>query len=471
MLAGRAPQHLPARSRCDVCRKQTPALDNSDTRECPVTRLFYLTVASLTLWAAAAQWLPREGLPTQLSFGPEEARAQAPAARLFPQPPIGGPIAGSEQPGTIAGGSFSPLPFGNAASPASAPAGPSSYTSQPPLSTVGPVSWQPAVQELEGAKVVARVGGEVILAGEVMASINSYLARTKQDRNNPEVAAQIDELMKMRTMQLVETRIIVSEAKRKIPEEGFQSAMQKFDEEFYNSVVPQMLKERKLGSAQELDALLRKEGTTLEREKRSFAEQVLQNSWLAQSVKVEQEVTHEDMLRYYQEHAKEYEFESKARWEQISIRFDRHPSKAEAYAAIAAAGNQVLDGRPLAEVAKQVSHGSTADQGGAFNWTTKGSLVSQVLDQALFTLPVGTLSPILEDERGFHIIRVVERIDAGRKPFTETQMEIRKKITEQRKDAAKAKYLADIRKHATVWTIYDKPQAETAAGSTGGSLR
>ena len=50
-------------------------------------------------------------------------------------------------------------------------------------------------------------------------------------------------------------------------------------------------------------------------------------------------------------------------------------------------------------------------------------------------------------------------------------MEIRKKITEQRKDAAKAKYLADIRKHATVWTIYDKPQAETAAGSTGGSLR
>ena len=327
------------------------------------------------------------------------------------------------------------------------------------------------MQELEGAKVVARVGGEVILAGEVLASINSYLFRTKQDRNSPEVAAQIDELMKMRTMQLVETRIIVAEAKRKIPEEGFKNAMQKFDEEFYNSVVPQMLKERKLGSTQELDALLRKEGTTLEREKRSFADQVLQNSWMAQSVKIEQEVTHEDMLRYYHEHAKEYEFEAKARWEQISIRFDRFPSKAEAYAAIAAAGNQVLDGKPLTEVAKQVSHGSTAEEGGAVKWTTKGSLVSHVLDQSLFSLPVGTLSPILEDERGFHIIRVVERIDAGRKPFTETQTEIRKKITEQRKEVARAKYLAEIKKHATVWTIYDKPETQTAAGPTGGTLR
>lgn len=434
-----------------------------------MTRLFYLTVASLTLWAAAAQWLPREGLPTQLSFGPEEARAQSPATRLFPQSPVGGAATGSAQPGTIPTGSFSTMPASITGSPASNAA--NEYPTQPPLSTVGSVSWQPAVQELEEAKVVARVGGEVILAGEVMASINSYLSRTKQDRNNPEVAAQIDELMRMRTMQLVETRIIVAEAKRKIPEEGFKNAMQKFDEEFYNSIVPKMVKERKLESAQALDAMLRKEGTTLEREKRSFAEQVLQSSWLAQSVKVEQEVTHADMLSYYQEHIKEYEFESKARWEQISVRFDRIPSKAEAYAMIAAAGNQVLDGRPFAEVAKQVSHGSTAEEGGVFNWTTKGSLVSQVLDQALFTLPVGTLSPILEDERGFHIIRVIERLDAGRKPFTETQTEIRKKITEQRKEAAKAKYLADIRKHATVWTIYDKPQAETAAGSTSGSLR
>ncbi|MBA4020385.1 MAG: hypothetical protein C0483_24755 [Pirellula sp.] len=445
----------------------------------PVTRLFYLTVASLTLWAAAAQWLPREGLPTQLSFGPDEARAQSPASPLFPQN-AAAPTNGEPTPGGVSNGAFSPSPFVGSGQPPG-PVVPSTgtpststtqqFSSQPPLSTVGPISWQPAVQELEGAKVVARVGGEIILAGEVTASINSYLIRTKQDRNSPEVQAQLDELMKMRTMQLVETRIIVAEAKRKIPEEGYNNAMQKFDEEFYNSVVPQMLKERKLGSAQELDALLRKEGTTLEREKRSFAEQVLQNSWLSQSVKVEQEVTHADMLRYYQEHSKEYEFEAKARWEQISIRFDRHPTKAEAYAAIAAAGNQVLDGRPFFEVAKQVSHGSTAEEGGAVKWTTKGSLVSHVLDQALFTLPVGTLSPILEDERGFHIIRVVERVEAGRKPFTETQTEIRKKITEQRKEAARVKYLAEIRKHATVWTIYDKPQVETAAGSAGGSLR
>ena len=51
----------------------------------------------------------------------------------------------------------------------------------------------------------------------------------------------------------------------------------------------------------------------------------------------------------------------------------------------------------------------SATDGGVHSWTNKDSLVSEVLDEAIFTLPVGQLSQILEDKRGFHIVRVVER--------------------------------------------------------------
>lgn len=431
-----------------------------------MTRIFYFVVSGLTLWAAAVQWLPREGLPTQLDFGPEEARAQSPAANsLFPQPPIAAEQqeARAMPPGATSGGQAN-ASFGTAVP--TAPSAPSGYPTQPPLSTLGPVSWQPATQELQEAKVLARVGGEVIMAGEVLSSVKGYLIRNKLDPKNPEVASQMGELVKMRTMQLVETRIVCNEAKRKIPAEGFKGAMQKFDEEFDKSVVPQMLKERKVDTVQQLEAELRKEGTSLEREKRSFAEQVLRNSWLQQSVKVNQDVTHEELLAYYHDHAKDYELIAQARWEQLTMRFDKFPGKAEAYAAIAAAGNQVLDGRAFGDVAKEVSHGSTASSGGVHDWTSKGSLVSKTLDDALFTLAVGTLSPILEDERGFHIIRVTERKDAGRKSFVDVQNDIRKTVQNKRMEDAKLEYLKEIKAQAQVWTIFDEP-IQTAQPKSG----
>ena len=42
----------------------------------------------------------------------------------------------------------------------------------------------------------------------------------------------------------------------------------------------------------------------------------------------------------------------------------------------------------------------------------QGRLVCEALDQALFTLPVGKLSPIIEGPTGFHIVRVTEREEA-----------------------------------------------------------
>ncbi|MBL9090158.1 MAG: peptidylprolyl isomerase [Planctomycetaceae bacterium] len=431
-----------------------------------MTRIFYLSISGLTLWAAAVQWLPREGLRTELDFGPEQARAQSPASSpLFLQPPVPTeaalPTAGAATPAATAIPGYPATGSPAAAAPplgaVSAAAATSTAFTQPPLSTTGPVAWQPDTQELESAKVVARVGGDVILAGEVMASVKGYLARNNVDPNEPGVAEQVEQLMRMRLKQMIETRLVVYEARRKIPAEGWNNAMKKFDEEFDNNVVPQMMKERKVETPQQLEAALRKEGTTLDRERRGFAEQVLRNSWISQSVKIDQEVTHKQMLDYYYEHAKQYDLQAQARWEQITMRFDRFSSKAEAYAALAQAGNQIVDGRPFAEVARAVSQGSTAAEGGAVDWTTPGSLVSRELDAALFALPVGTLSPIIEDARGFHIIRIVERREAGRKPFTDVQAEIKKKITDERKKIAETKYLEDVRKNAVVWTIYDQP--------------
>jgi parvulin-like peptidyl-prolyl isomerase len=161
------------------------------------------------------------------------------------------------------------------------------------------------------------------------------------------------------------------------------------------------------------------------------------------------------MLAFYRDHSAEYEREATAKWEHIEARFEKYRDKPAAYEAIAKQGTRIFSGASFAEVAKSFSDDATASEGGLHDWTTQGSLVSDTLDDAIFTLPVGRLSKILEDDKGFHIVRVVERKDAGRQPFLEAQAGIKKKISEERRQLKTKAYLEDLRKATPVWTVFD----------------
>jgi parvulin-like peptidyl-prolyl isomerase len=167
------------------------------------------------------------------------------------------------------------------------------------------------------------------------------------------------------------------------------------------------------------------------------------------------------MLDYYRKHVAEFETPPRARWEQLTVRISRFPSPEAARDALARMGNQVLDGASLADVARAQSQGATASEGGFWDWTTRGSLAAAVLDRAIFGdgvrpgLPVGTLSPILEEPQSLHIIRVIERQESRRTPFLEAQVEIKKKIREEREAKAKQEYLAKLRRETPIWTGFD----------------
>jgi parvulin-like peptidyl-prolyl isomerase len=130
-------------------------------------------------------------------------------------------------------------------------------------------------------------------------------------------------------------------------------------------------------------------------------------------------------------------------------------------------GNDILEGRSFADVAKERSDGPAASRGGESDWTTKGSLVSKVIDEAIFTLPTGQLSTILDDGGALHIVRVVERIDAGRTPFIEAQVGIKEQLTLDRRKKEMDDYLSKLRDRTPVWTVFDDEAGtgvQTASG-------
>jgi hypothetical protein len=203
-------------------------------------------------------------------------------------------------------------------------------------------------------------------------------------------------------------------------------------------------------------------GSSLNDVRQTFIEREAVRFWIRSRVEFNEEVRPDEMLEYYQEHLADYEFPTQARWEELVVRKTRFANPEQAFGELANMGNEVwqraaatpggLQGPAFIEVAKTRSDGFNAKDGGQYDWTEKGALRTTAIDQALFTLQVGQLSPILESETGFHIIRVLERKEAGRKAFTEVQADIREKLKEGRFEVAVTEYLDSIHANAQIWT-------------------
>jgi len=318
----------------------------------------------------------------------------------------------------------------------------------------------------EKATILARVGSEVIQYVEVSPSVEEELAQRANEIGPSQLDAARLALTKQRLRTLIETKLVMADAHRNIPADNLPKIEKKIDEQFEKSQMKTLMESTKSKSRAELEQNLKKIGSSIENQRRAYNEQSFAMGWISEKIKEDGEITHEEMLEYYRQHAAAFETPAKARWEQITIKFEKH-SRQEAKALLAQLGNQIWYGAPFAKVAQAHSEDASASDGGIHEWTTQGSLVSTTIDGAIFSpnLPVGRLSQILEDENGCYIVRVIERKDLYRKPFIEAQAEIKKKIKEEKRSAQIRAYLEKLRKQTPVWTVFDPPKVASQPSS------
>jgi len=339
----------------------------------------------------------------------------------------------------------------------------------------------PVAKVFEPGQIIAWVGDQPIQSGDIMPTIEQMLAPALAKMSPEEIRSQQDQIdeQKQRLLQQalknsVETKLLYLDFLRTLPDDKRKEILpnitKRAEEQFYEKQLPDAIQRAKVNSAIELDAELRKYGSSVAEQKRLFVERILGQSVLGQKIDYEPEVTHQEMLSYYQEHAPDFDRPARARWEKLTVRFDRFSSKAEAWAALGQMGNEVLRGAPLDAVARRRSQGVDAEDGGYHDWMTQGSLASDVLDRAIFTLPEEKLSERMEDDRGFHIVRVIEREEAGKVPFVDAQVEIKEALRKNKIRQQIEEYVAKLRNEITVRTIFDEqdnsPESQTAAKPT-----
>ncbi|MDG1872830.1 MAG: peptidylprolyl isomerase [Mariniblastus sp.] len=336
---------------------------------------------------------------------------------------------------------------------------------QPPNTTAQP---HDEFESFEPGKVLALVGGEPIFVADLLFDINQviekYLPTAPENIKKRERQKMIPQLLP----RFVESKLLYHGMLQQLPDEvDMDKVIEQATSEFDEKALKTMLKNSGLNSASEFDAHLRAQGSSLRSLRQSWARDQLTKYFLGQQLKVETEVTHQQMLDVYRKNIDSYAVKAKVRWEQIMIRFDRSSSRAEAQNQITELRDQVVFGANLAAVAKKKSQGFMASSGGQQDWTTKNALVLKEIDRAIFSLPVGELSDIIESKDGYHIIRVIERTEASRTPFLEAQVDIKKQINNENRNEALKEHLAKLRDEIPVEYFYDDPTkvAEIKSGS------
>jgi hypothetical protein len=342
---------------------------------------------------------------------------------------------------------------------------------QEPVAAAGADKLLAEAQSLETAMVVARVGPEVVLEGDLLTpSALNWLAKVSPGLAPEQIRELKLQICRQVLPQHVESLIVFVDACRTIPEDRLPEIEKKVNQAFDEQQLPRMLKDAGVATATEYEQLLRSRGQSLDRVRKMFFERALAQQWIQQKVDSDEEIPHADMIAWYENHLAEYDYPAKAKFEQLTVKVSSTQPRGAAWNKLAAMGNDVLEGKPFADIAKQRSEGPTASGGGSYDWTTKGSLASKVIDEAIFTLPVGQLSAILDDGQALHIVRVTERSEAGRTPFLEAQVGIRQTLRDERRKREVDDYLAKLKDRTPVWTIFDDQPATATARTQAGAV-
>ena len=230
---------------------------------------------------------------------------------------------------------------------------------------------------------------------------------------------------------------------------------------FFESEVPALKKQYKTEDLTELDEKLREKGSSLSARQYEFTDMMLGHLYVREKVDKKPSVSLSEINEYYHTHQDDFGRPNRAKWEQLTVLFGRVASREEAQKMISEMGREAYFGGNLQAVAKAKSHEAFASQGGLHDWTTKGALASDKLDQQIFSIPLNEMSEIIEDQSGLHIIRVLDRQAAGITPVSEVQDEIRARIRKEKITKSQRTLVEGIQDMVPVWSLFpeDSPSA------------
>jgi parvulin-like peptidyl-prolyl isomerase len=148
----------------------------------------------------------------------------------------------------------------------------------------------------------------------------------------------------------------------------------------------------------------------------------------------------QEVSKYYESHKEEFRHPAMVRFRQIVTN-----TRAEAEEML----REISKGQAMEKLAERQAPLGVEGREGV--WIARGDL-DESLEKALFSLPVGKISAVVETPYGFHILQVLERKTEGIRNLPEAMKEIEAKLFYEKESVFHARWLKDLRE-STPFTI------------------
>jgi peptidyl-prolyl cis-trans isomerase SurA len=312
-------------------------------------------------------------------------------------------------------------------------------------------------------EIIARVNNEIITKSEYEHALAAAEEDTKADCANRCTQQQMEEETETRRKSalrdLIDQSLLVQRAK-----------------DLGTSVEPSVIKkldqiriQNKLESMEDLEKAVTSQGLNWEDFKNNIRNGLLTQQVIGSEVGSHISISKEDVQKYYDAHKADF-----VRPEQVALReieVSTEGKKPEELPELKkkaeTALKRVQDGEDFGEIAKRLSDGTTAKQGGFLGQYKRGELSKQLEDQ-VFVMKRNDLTPVLETKQGYLVLQVMEHYDEGEQSLDKVENEISEKLYNQRLEPAVHEYLKTLRTQSYVVV---KPGYQDIAGGGNSEIQ
>jgi peptidyl-prolyl cis-trans isomerase SurA len=210
--------------------------------------------------------------------------------------------------------------------------------------------------------------------------------------------------------------------------------------------------QNKLPSMEALEAEVSKSGQDFEEFKSQIRDQLLTQELIRKEVGSKIIVSHEDIVKYYNDHKAEFVRPETVVLREIFVSTEGKPEADLPALRKKADGlrERVLNnGDDFGAMAKRYSDSPTAQQEGELGVFQRSQLDAKIAEK-VFALSRNQMTDVMETKTGFEILQVRERYEAGEQPLDKVEPEISNKLYEMHMEPGMRSYLTTLREDSYV---------------------
>jgi peptidyl-prolyl cis-trans isomerase C len=284
--------------------------------------------------------------------------------------------------------------------------------------------------------VLARVNDEPVKKTDF-----DLLLRNIELNNGPIPAERRDEILRKVLDDLVTYTMLKQEAKAR-------------NIEVADAEIEQQLAvmKQEAGTEERFKKALADRNMTVERLKSDARVQLSISKMMNAQVASAAAATDADVKAFYDKNPDKFKRGESVRASHILIRVSEkapEEDKQKARARIDAVLKRAKAGEDFAVLAREHSQDGSAAQGGDLNYFEKGRMVAP-FDKVAFTLKPNEISDVVTTEFGYHIIKVVDHKAAGTVPMEEVAENVKKFLTEQKKQETAQGFISQVKQKAKI---------------------